>query len=450
MSFRLRLILAFTVLALLQAGLFTALSDQLIRDGLEGEASARLGLVASLAPKDLPLGDLGPLSATGLRTALAAFALRYELARATLLSPRGVYDSAEPHPSNVAKEWWLADGLVMPQAHGAVKVSGPLFKAEDGWRKVLYAKLDPQREMWLRLEAGTPFLGQVAAVQQRLLRLSAALALPALALGLGLGWLLSRRARSLAARLASPAGGVILQGRDEFARISVQVQDLLDSLAIERERAGQLAAARLSQAHDLSRGVAHELRNPLASLSLLADVLLRRRREGAAEAELEDLGTRFQAEVTRLGATVARFMEFARKPELAPSDQDVGLVMQALLIGLRPVPQVEGRAVARVDAKVLATILGVLLANACEAAGEIGQVRVHLTDARGQAVVRVWDSGEPLDAALRERLFTPFTTTKPKGLGLGLATAASLADQSGGSLSLLDDGKTFVLVLPTP
>jgi len=444
----LRLIVAFTVLALLQAGLFTALSDQLIRDGLEGEASARLGLVASLAPGALPFAIDRPYTAEALRPALAAFAARYELARATLLTPQGVFDSSAARGAMPAKEWWLADGLVPPQAHGEVKVTGPLFKAEDGWRKVLYAKLDPQREVWLRLEAGTPFLGQVAAVQSRLLRLSGALALPALGLGLLLGWALSRRARSLAARLASPSAGVVLKGRDEFARISVQVQQLLDSLAAERVRADQLAAARLRQAHDLSRGVAHELRNPMASLSLLADVLLRRQREGAPEAELAELAARLQTEVGRLGSTVASFMEFARTPELTPQEIDPAALGVVAAAGLRPGPTVKGEARAWADPKAVSLVLGVLLSNAAEAAGPEGRVELRLSQMPDQAVLHVWDSGAPLDAAQLAGLFTPFFTTKAKGLGLGLATAASLSDHMGGSLSVLSDAKTFQLTLP--
>jgi signal transduction histidine kinase len=455
MSFRLRLIVAFVLISLLQAGLFTALSDQLLRDGIDGEAAARLELVARLLPRrapgrDWPVARVAERDVAAWREALAVFSRSYGLSRATLLLPDQVLDSVTPVPPlSTLADWAASDGLQLPQLRGLARVSGPLFQAEDGWHKVLYARLDRQAEAWLRLEAGTTFLERVAALQRRLLRLSAFLGLPALFLGLGLGWLFSRRVRALERRLDTPEDGVLLRGRDEFARVSAKVQQLLDRLASERARAAALAQSRLRLAHDLSRGVAHELRNPLASLSLLVDVLLRRRREGADETELAELGDRLQAELDRLESTVARFMEFARRPELKPQVVDLAALAAKSAAGLRPLPTIEGTATALADPQAVALVLGVLLGNAVEAAGAAGRVSVRLSKRPGQAVVQIWDSGAPVGEEALGKLFTPFFTTKPKGLGLGLATAASLADQMGGALSLLADAKTFQLLLPS-
>lgn len=448
--------MAFVLVSLLQAGLFTALSDQLIRDGIDGEASARLELVSRLVPVGAPEADW-PVDAVAVkkspawRKALAVFADHYGLARATLILPGQVLDSQSDSPAALDSAAWAAsDGLRLPQVQGQARVSGPLFKAEDGWRKVLYTRLEQRGDAWLRLEAGTPFLGQVAALQRRLIRLSVALGLPALLLGLGLGWGLSRRARALEARLAEPGQGVLLPGKDEFARISAQVQRLLDGLALQRARADQLSQARLRQAHDLSLGVAHELRNPLASLSLLTDVLLRRRREGAPAAELEELAGRLHGELGRLETTVARFMDFARRPELRAEPVPLKALVEGAAQGRLPLPSVTGHAQALADPQAAALVLGVLLTNAVEAAGPQGRVEVRLGQMAEQAVIQVWDSGPALADEAVTQLFTPFFTTKPKGLGLGLATAASLADQMGGSLSLLADAKTFQWVLPCP
>jgi signal transduction histidine kinase len=267
-------------------------------------------------------------------------------------------------------------------------------------------------------------------------------------LGLALGWGLSRRARALEASLEAAEGQVSLPGRDEFARIAARVQQLLDRLALQRQRADALSQARLRQAHDLSRGVAHELRNPLASLSLLTDVLLRRQKEGAPLAELEELSGRLQAELGRLENTVARFMDFARRPELEPRRIALRALAQEAGAGLKPAAAVNGDAAADADPQAVALVLGVLLTNAAEAAGPGGRVELRCTQMPEEAVLQVWDSGPALDSETLAKLFTPFFTTKPKGLGLGLATAASLADHMGGSLSVLADAKTFQLSLP--
>jgi signal transduction histidine kinase len=451
MSFRLRLIVAFVLVSLLQAGLFTALSDQLLRDGIDGEATARLDLVSRLLPLDAPARDwpgraVPAVKVAAWRDALARYAQRYGLARATLILPGQALDSLSPSGLLSLQDWTASDGLRLPQVHGEARVSGPLYKAPDGWRKVLYARLDG--DAWLRVEAGTPFLGQVAALQRRLIRLSAALALPALALGLLLGWGLSQRARALEQALDQADSDVRLPGRDEFARIAARVQQLLDRLSLQRQRADSLSQARLRQAHDLSRGVAHELRNPLASLSLLTDVLLRRHKEGAPAAELEELSGRLQAELSRLEHTVARFMDFARQPDLQAQRVDLAPLAREAARGLAPAPQLSGEARAHADPKALSLVLGVLLTNAAEAAGPSGRVELRVSQMAEEALVHVWDSGPALDGEQVTKLFTPFYTTKPKGMGLGLATAASLADHMGGSLSLLADAKTFQLSLP--
>lgn len=457
MSFRLRLIFAFAGLALVQALLFATLSDQLIRDGLEGEANARLGMIASLLPSpapahDWPLDPPAPGAASeAWRQALSAYAKHYDLSRATLLwGSRALDSQAAAAPE--AAVWWHGDALSEPHAIGMVKVSGPLYKASDGWRKVLYAKLDPSADAWLRVEAGTPFLGQVAALQKRLWRLSAVLVLPSLLAGLALGWALSRRARALAQRLRSPEDGVRLSGGDEFAAIGAQAQDLIDRLTAQRAQSERLAEAKLRQARDLAMGVAHELRNPLAGVSLMADLFTRRRHEGAGETELSELVGRLQSEVSRVEATVARFLEFSRAPELASDDLDLLPLLAESAKGLVPAPTLSGAAGAHADRKAVMTILGVLFSNAAESAGTTGSVSAQLSEASGsgQSLLRVWDSGPAVPEEDRGRIFSPFFTTKPKGLGLGLATAASLADHLGGRLSLLDDGKTFELSLPEP
>lgn len=436
MAFRTRLILAFALLSLLQAGLFTALSDQLLRDAMGAEAAARLEL----------LGVQGESLAD--RQGGQAFARLHGLDRVTLLAGDGVWDSVDPDPGlRDAASWAAGDGLVLPAGRGRVGLSGPLFRAEGEWRLVHYARRGDGA--WLRLEAGEAFLQRVPALQRRLLRLSLALALPALALGLGLAWLLSLRVKALERRLAEPQAGVRLEGGDEFARISRGVEELLEGLAKERERADRLAQARLAQAHDLARGVAHELRNPLASLSLLTDLLLRRRREGADGAELEELAARLQGELGRLEGTVARFMEFARRPTLEPASVDLGALAEGVS-GLQPRPEVQGSVKAWADPQAASLVLGVLLTNAAEAAGRGGSVRVWARTRDGRAVAEVWDSGPPLPPEEAAKVFTPFFTTKPKGLGLGLATAASLADHMGGALTLLPDAKTFRLELPLP
>ena len=451
MSFRLRLILAFAALALLQAAFFTLLSDQLIRDGIEGEANARLALVGSLFERELDpaLWPAPPRPSAAWDQAMLAelkdFADTYGLERATLLrGAKQSWDSASDLKSGApVLDRWLADGLRPPKVSGKAHISGPLFHAENGWHKTLYYHM-PKGEAWLRIEAGTPFLGAVAALQKRLFRLALALVLPSLLIGLGLALALSRRAAELRKKLEGARAGLALGGKDEFTGIASSVDLLLKRLVSEQELSEKLLKSRVSQARHLAFGVAHELRNPLAGMSLMAELLGRKAAEGAPAAELSALAGRVLAEAARVEHTVARFLEFARTPQLEPEPLALRALAEAAAQGLRPQPAITGEAQARADAKACGLIVGILLSNACEAAGESGQVAVSLSG----ETLRVWDSGAPLPPESRDRLFSPFYTTKPRGMGLGLATASGLADAMGGRLALLADAKTFELRLP--
>jgi signal transduction histidine kinase len=145
---------------------------------------------------------------------------------------------------------------------------------------------------------------------------------------------------------------------------------------------------------------------------------------------------------------VATFLDFARKPELSMQRVDIGAALQGAAAGRRPQPAVLGTAPpVRADPKALDIVLGVLLSNATEAAGQQGSLRVEAGEENGTVLLRVWDSGAPVPEDERGQIFNPFFTTKPKGMGLGLANALSLADAMGGALALEEDGKTFVLSL---
>ncbi len=94
------------------------------------------------------------------------------------------------------------------------------------------------------------------------------------------------------------------------------------------------------------------------------------------------------------------------------------------------------------------TLLNLVL-NAIEAAGPRGRVRIELRADAGQATVRIFDSGPGPPPQLAERIFEPFATGKPEGIGLGLTVARQIAEAHGGSLTFESAGRTcFCLALP--
>jgi signal transduction histidine kinase len=194
-------------------------------------------------------------------------------------------------------------------------------------------------------------------------------------------------------------------------------------------------------------------------MALMTDLLKRKirgkfeKKEESADkeaAEIVELAEKIKGEVGKMEQTVAAFLDFARAPRLQPSGVDLAALARELGGYLRNTPAVSGEATAWADEKAARVALGNLMANADQAAAGLSPaVAVALSRDGGRVRISVWDSGEPVPGEQRAMLFTPFFTTKDKGLGLGLATAASLAQAMEGRVYLEKDGKTFVMILPS-
>lgn len=237
----------------------------------------------------------------------------------------------------------------------------------------------------------------------------------------------------------------------------VVVADLTD---LERRAAQERLADGLAQLGELSAGVAHELRNSLASLSGWLALARREPLPGAAAECLEEAGR----ETAALARVVEDFLAFARpgtrrheRVDLialagrAAHDPALGDVAVELRLPQRA--EIEG------DPGLLDRALRNLIANAARAernAGRRGPLGLALTAVQSPALGPAWelaveDRGPGLPAAVRERLFEPFAAGPHGGAGLGLALARRIAVLHGGEIEIADrpgGGTRALLRLP--
>jgi signal transduction histidine kinase len=231
-----------------------------------------------------------------------------------------------------------------------------------------------------------------------------------------------------------------------------------DLTRIERSEEKERLKDRLAALGEMAARLAHEVRNPLASIQVTCGLLRRRLGHDASGRDLLD---KIIAEVRRLNGTVTSSLEFV-KPiasnftpgELLPLLEQSILVAETRHENSGTAIRL-GRACAlppfRMDADQLRQVFENLLINAVEAAGASGTVVVDVErvpapsggvdqDPWGEfdelVVVRVDDSGPGIPDDVRERIFHPFFTTKNQGSGVGLSTVKKIVDSHGGLIDV--------------
>jgi two-component system sensor kinase FixL len=245
-------------------------------------------------------------------------------------------------------------------------------------------------------------------------------------------------------------GEMSVNGERKFTGI---LHDLSVRIRMEEQLREQTALARLGE---MAAVIAHEVKNPLAGIRGAIQVIGGRLPQGSKDAAVvKEIVNRIDA----LNELMKDLLLFARPPQPRPAPVDLsGLIRTTadLLSGdpaLKSIAvRVEGDAPpAQVDAELMKIVFQNLLVNGAQAMH--GQGAIVVTVAAGDGVCRVTfrDSGPGIPADVRERIFTPFFTTKARGTGLGLPTAKRIVEAHGGSIAIQcppGGGTTVDLALP--
>jgi len=164
-------------------------------------------------------------------------------------------------------------------------------------------------------------------------------------------------------------------------------------------------------------------------------------------------------EVDRANSLITRFLQFARPLEIRPERDDLGQMLD------RAISQVEreapGVAIYRnyapeippfpFDAELLERVFYNLVLNAAQASPPGGAVTVKARTADSTAEIAVIDRGAGIDPKHMQTIFNPFFTTKPQGVGLGLAIVSKIVDEHGGKIAVESEpgkGSVFRVLLP--
>lgn len=232
----------------------------------------------------------------------------------------------------------------------------------------------------------------------------------------------------------------------------IAFQDLTEFKALEEQlkRADRLAAV-----GRLASGLAHEIRNPLASISGSVQLLME---DAKVTTEDRQLMRIIVKEADRLSLLLSDFLNFAKPAPLQAEWVDMANLFDELIALLSASGQFPGVVIEKayrgpirmkVDPQKMRQILWDLLINAGEAARPAGRMRVEVDGGQGEIVIE--DSGCGIADRDRDRLFEPFYTTKDKGTGLGLANVYANVEAHKGRIYVAPGslgGARFIIELP--
>ncbi len=234
----------------------------------------------------------------------------------------------------------------------------------------------------------------------------------------------------------------------------IVVEDMTELRAMEE---AMKRAERLAAIGSMAAGLAHELRNPLASMSGSIQLL------GAGMALSGDelrLMSIVLKEANRLNTLISDFLQYAR-PSLAQlQPMELAEIARSTATLFRSDPSrdqfelsmdLENDLVVKGDAGQLNQVLWNLLANACEAMPGVGRIRIVVSKIANEAELQVCDNGNGINSEDLPYLFEPFYTTKSRGTGLGLAIVHSIVQGHGGWVLVQSEkgkGSIFSVRLP--
>jgi two-component system sensor kinase FixL len=248
-------------------------------------------------------------------------------------------------------------------------------------------------------------------------------------------------------------GEILIEGERKFTGI---LHDLTQRVRMETRLREQAALTILGE---MAAVVAHEVKNPLTGIRGAIQVIGGRLPAGSKDAAIvRDIVARIDA----LNELMKDLLLFARPPQLHVGSVDLAALAKVVADLVRQDPALNdihidvagGAPPILGDPELIKIVLQNLLLNAAHAMHGHGTIDVSISCDTATCAVAVRDAGPGIPPDIRERLFTPFFTTKARGTGLGLVTARRLVETHGGTIAIdcPPEGGTMVTVkfpLPT-
>ncbi|UCG77972.1 MAG: PAS domain S-box protein [Nitrospirota bacterium] len=232
-------------------------------------------------------------------------------------------------------------------------------------------------------------------------------------------------------------------------------QDLTDIIRLEKEIKKKEKFAAIGE---LSANIAHEIRNPLASIKGSIEMIKEGNIGDDKRAKLMDIAIQ---EMVRLNNIITNFLSYSDPKPLKEEDCDISDLIRSTLLLIKSsfensgdieiIDDIQNDIKIRCDMDKIRQVLWNLMTNAVESLGNNGKAEVRAWMEEDSAYIEIRDSGSGIAKDDLDRIFYPFFTTKKDGTGLGLAIAYRIVDEHNGNIEVMSNqgrGTTFIITLP--
>ncbi len=235
------------------------------------------------------------------------------------------------------------------------------------------------------------------------------------------------------------------------------IQDITENKHLEEQAKRN---EKLTAMGELASGVAHEIRNPINAIGMIAQRLQKEFKVIDGEEDYKTITQLLRTEVNRINKIITQFLNYAKPIELNLTDVDVEkfiseihqlFLSQAKEKKIQFTVSKGENIIARFDTDLIKQTLINILQNAFDAVNEGGKVRVAYYSYEKNLVFEISDTGSGIPQEHLNKIFDLYFTTKKDGNGLGLSIAQKIINQHNGKIvvsSIINEGTTFKVILP--
>ncbi|HEX8949397.1 MAG TPA: HAMP domain-containing sensor histidine kinase [Dissulfurispiraceae bacterium] len=256
-----------------------------------------------------------------------------------------------------------------------------------------------------------------------------------------------------------------VRGKDEVGQLSETFNFMVAKLKENRTLEERLREAEhLSGLGQLSRSMAHEIRNPLNFINLSVGHLGEKYRpeDAGKQEKFDNLISGIKQEVQRLNKLVNDYLDYSRPLKLNLQKVKVSELLEGVLALIWAKAEADGITIIRgtpseaelkVDPDLFKSCILNVITNAFHAMGRKGVLKITEAISGNEFLLSIADNGEGVSRENLERIFEPFFSTKQNGLGLGLPMTRRVMEEHGGRVefkSVVGEGSEVALALPLP